>query len=219
MFIEKSFSKEEIDHYLYLLAREYKRRNRKSKRVELVLVGGASVLVNYGFRDSTTDIDAMILADSVMKETIYAVAEKEHIPDGWLNADFQRSGSYSKSLFEHSEYYKTFAKVLEVRTIRGEYLLAMKLMSGRNYKRDLSDIVGIIECSKEEGNEITLEKIDKAMEDLYGGWDMVDDYVKAVFQAALSDPDAWKKYEELVAEEDFNKAIKIENLKRIKTKE
>lgn len=91
MYIEKQFTRSDIDHYLYLLAKEYKRRNRKNKHVELVLVGGASIIINYGFRDMTTDIDAMILADSVMQEAIYAVAEKEGIPDGWLNADFMRA--------------------------------------------------------------------------------------------------------------------------------
>lgn len=216
MFIEKQFSKKDIDHYLYLLAREYKKRNRKAKHVELILVGGASVILNYGFRDATTDIDAMIMADSVMKEAIYAVAEREGIPDGWLNADFQRSDSYSSSLFGHSVYYKTYANVLEVRTVRAEYLLAMKLVAGRNYKRDLSDIVGIIESSRNEGNTITMEKVDKAMNDLYGGWEMVDDYVRKTFEAALNDPDVWKKYRDIVEEENHNKAIKLENLKMIK---
>lgn len=216
MFIEKQFSKKDIDHYLYLLAREYKRRNRKSKHAEIILVGGASVILNYGFRDVTTDIDAMIMADSVMKEAIYAVAEKEGIPDGWLNADFQRSDSYSSALFFHSEYYKTYANVLEVRTVRAEYLLAMKLVAGRNYKRDLSDIVGIIESSRKEGNVITIEKVDKAMNELYGGWESVDEYAKSLFEAVLEDPEAWEKYEAVVAEENQNKAIKMENLKRIK---
>ena len=216
MFIEKQFTKKDIDHYLYLLAREYKRRNRKSKRVEIVLVGGASIIINYGFRDSTTDIDAMILADSVMKEAIYAVAEKENMPDGWLNADFQRSGSYSSALLQHSEFYKTFANILDVRTVKAEYLLAMKLVAGRNYKRDLSDVIGIIECCKQEGNPITYEKVDRAVLELYNGWDKVDNYVRDLFTAAINDSNLWQKYEEVVDEENKNKEIKVENLKRIK---
>ena len=39
-------------------------------------------------------------------------------------------------------YYKIFP--LTVRTIVTEYLVVMKLKSGRCYKNDLSDIVGII---------------------------------------------------------------------------
>lgn len=34
----------------------------------MILIGGASVLVNYGFRDMTTDIDAVIQAASVIAQ-------------------------------------------------------------------------------------------------------------------------------------------------------
>lgn len=214
MFIDKQFTKADIDHYLYLLAKEYRKRNRKNKRVELILVGGASIIVNYGFRDATTDIDAMILADSVMQEAIYAVAEKENIPDGWLNADFMRSGSFSDALIVHSSYYKTFANVVEVRTVKDEYLVAMKLVSGRNYKRDLSDIIGIIEGCRQAGYPITEERVDKAMTDLYGNWDRVDSSVRALYLTVINDPDAGKKYNEVVEEENANKTIKLENLRR-----
>lgn len=44
--------------YLKELAKEYKKRN-KNVPAELILVGGASVLINYGFREMTTDIDAI----------------------------------------------------------------------------------------------------------------------------------------------------------------
>lgn len=214
MFFEKQFTKEDIDHYLYLLAREYKHRNRKNKHVEIILVGGASIIINYGFRDATTDIDAMIMADSVMQEAIYAVAEKENIPDGWLNADFMRSGSFSNALIATSSYYKTFANVLEVRTVKAEYLLAMKLVSGRNYKRDLSDIVGMIEYYKQQGDPITGERVDKAVKTLYGSWEKVDDYARQIYIAAMNDSMAGKIYNEIVSEEDANKALKLEDLKK-----
>ena len=214
MYIEKQFTKADIDHYLGLLAKEYKRRNRKSRHVELILVGGASIILNYGFRDVTTDIDAVILADSVMKEAINAVAEKENIPDGWLNADFMKSESYSGALVLNSTYYRTFSNIMEVRTVRAEYLLAMKLVSGRNYKRDMSDIVGILEASRQEGDPITEERVDAAMTELFGNWDKVDSYIKQLYLAVINDPDAGKKYNEIVEEENKNKAIKLEDLKK-----
>ncbi|MBR0400572.1 MAG: hypothetical protein IJH95_07170 [Mogibacterium sp.] len=220
MYIEKQFTKEDIDHYLYLLAREYKKRNRKSKHVELILVGGASVLLNYGFRDMTTDIDAMILADAVMKEAIMAVAENEDIPDGWLNADFQRSASFSNALVRNSSYYKTYANILEVRTVKDEYLIAMKLVSGRNYKRDLSDIAGIIKSCRAEGREITFEMIDKAVVDLYGKWDdNVTDYTRAFLGELLNTPDLSDIYDNIKEDEDRNKAIRLSDLKKTNEKE
>ena len=42
--------------------------------------------------------------------------------------------SYSPKLEQYSVYYKSFYGVLNVRTISAEYLIAMKLCSGRKYK-------------------------------------------------------------------------------------
>ena len=58
------FTKDNIDTYLKAVAREYRRQVGKGMPAELILIGGASVLVNYGFRDMTTDIDAVIRAAS-----------------------------------------------------------------------------------------------------------------------------------------------------------
>lgn len=212
MSIEIQFTKESVDNYLNILAKEYKRRNRKADRVELILVGGASVLVNYGFRDMTTDIDAIILADSVMKEAIYAVAEKEGLPDGWLNADFKRSDSFSEKLIAKSDYYKTFANVLEVRTVKDEYLIAMKLVAGRNYKRDLSDIAGVLISSRKQGKNISYEKIDTAVKDLYGNWDKVKPLPAQLLEKLLKNDDIESLYREIQLEENRNKEIRFKDL-------
>lgn len=68
---------------------------------EIVLVGGTAILTNYGFRDMTTDIDAVIYAASSMKDAINRVGDKFHLPNGWLNADFMHTGSYSHKLDEY----------------------------------------------------------------------------------------------------------------------
>ena len=64
------FTKENIDTYLKEVAKEYRKQIGKSMPAEIILIGGASVLVNYEFRDMTTDIDALIQAASVMKDVI-----------------------------------------------------------------------------------------------------------------------------------------------------
>ena len=104
---------------------------------ELILIGGASVLINYGFRNMTTDIDAVIEASSLMKEAINHVGDLYGLPNGWLNADFTKTVSYSEKLSQFSVYYKTYANVVTIRTIKAEYLIAMKLRSCRQYKSDL----------------------------------------------------------------------------------
>ena len=75
------FTKENIDTYLKEVAKEYRKQIGKNMSAEMILIGGASVLVNYGFRDMTTDIDAVIQAASVMKDVIMGVQfhpEKSH---------------------------------------------------------------------------------------------------------------------------------------------
>ena len=161
-----SFTKENLDNYLKELAKEFRKINGKSMPAEIVLVGGAAILTNYGFRDMTTDIDAVIHAGSAMKDAINLVGDKFNLPTGWLNADFVKTGSYSPKLNEFSVYYKTFYGVLSVRTISAEYLIAMKLRSGRKYKNDLSDVIGILAEHEKKGEPITFEKIEMAVTNL-----------------------------------------------------
>ena len=50
MLSEKPFTKENLDQYLKELAKEFRKRNGKSMPAEIILIGGASVVINYGFR-------------------------------------------------------------------------------------------------------------------------------------------------------------------------
>lgn len=184
-----SFTKENLDTYLKELAKEFRRLNGKSMPAEIVLVGGAAILTNYGFRDMTADIDAVIHAASSMKEAINHVGDRFDLPNGWLNADFMHTGSYSPKLDEFSVYYKSFYGVLSVRTITAEYLVAMKLRSGRKYKNDLSDVIGILAEHEKRGAPITLEKIDTAVANLYGGWDDFPEDSKPFIENAMKNGD------------------------------
>ena len=75
------FTKDNIDLYLKELSKEYRRLGGKNMPAELILIGGASVLINYGFRDMTTDIDAMIHAASSMKDAINRVGDRFGLPE------------------------------------------------------------------------------------------------------------------------------------------
>ena len=149
------FTKENIDLYLKEVAKEYRKQAGKKMPAELVLIGGASVLINYGFRNMTTDIDALIQAASAMMEAINHVGDRYGLPNGWLNADFTNTDSYSVKLSQFSVYYKTYANIVTIRTVAAEYLIAMKLRSGRQYKSDLSDILGILAEHEKRGTPIT----------------------------------------------------------------
>ena len=97
------------------------------------------------------DIDADITASSAMKAAINAVGNRLDSPNGWLNADFKNTSFYSPKLSQYSKYYHTYSNVLNIRTITAEYRIAMKLMSRRRYKKDLSDIVGILSEQERRG--------------------------------------------------------------------
>lgn len=167
------FYKENIDGYLKELAKEFRKLNGKIMPAEITLIGGAAILANYGFRDVTTDIDAVIHASSSMKEAINRVGDKYNLPNGWLNDDFIHTGSYTPKLEEVSVYYRTFSNILQIRTISAEYLIAMKLCSGRRYKKDMSDVIGILIEHEKRGTPITEEMVDQAVNRLYGGWESI----------------------------------------------
>ena len=165
------FTKEKIDTYLKEVAKEYRKQVGKNLPAEIILIGGASVLVNYGFREMTTDIDALIQASGAMKDVIGLVGERFDLPKGWLNQDFVQTESFSPRLPLFSKYYKTFSNVLTVRTVAAEYLIAMKLCSGRQYKSDFSDVLGILAEHEKNGTPLSSEQIQRAVLDLYGDWE------------------------------------------------
>ena len=165
------FTKENIDLYLKELAKEYRKQVGKAMPAELVLIGGASVLINYGFRNMTTDVDALISGASAMKDAIQRVGDRFNLPNGWLNSDFTHTDSYTPKLAEHAKHYRTFANVLSIYTVSAEYLIAMKLRSGRQYKNDLSDVLGILAEHEKSGLPISMERVQTAVTDLYGALD------------------------------------------------
>ena len=50
MSSDKTFNKNNLDHYFYELAKIYKKLGGKKMPAEIILVGGAAIIENYGFR-------------------------------------------------------------------------------------------------------------------------------------------------------------------------
>jgi len=195
MLSDRPFTKQNLDMYLRELAKEFRKRYGKSVPAEIILVGGAAVLVNYGFREKTYDMDAIITTASSMKDIINYIGDKFDLPTGWLNTDFMNTSSYTPRIIPFSKYYRTFSNTITIRTISAEYLVAMKLKSGRMYKYDRSDIIGILLEQKRMGDPLTLDRIKKAVCDLYDAYDNLNDEIRQFIEQALKDG----KYEELYA--------------------
>ncbi|GHU62709.1 hypothetical protein AGMMS49983_04670 [Clostridia bacterium] len=213
MSYEAEITREDLDKYLRDLGKEFRRLNRKKMPAEIVIIGGASVLINYAFRDVTTDVDAIIQASSAMQDAINRVSDKYGLPYGWLNTDFRKTDSYTPKLLQYSSYYRTYSNILSVRTVKGEYLVAMKVRSGRNYKYDMSDIVSILRAHEEAGSPLTYEQIDIAMNNLYGGWENAAENVVAFLKNTLASGNYDELYLHSREEEIFNRANKFSQIK------
>jgi hypothetical protein len=204
------FKKENLDLFLKELAKEFRKRSGKSVPAEIILIGGASVVINYGFREMTYDIDAIINASSSMKEAINYVSDKYGLPNGWMNDDFRKTASYSPKIVQFSKYYRTYANSVSFRTVSGEYLVAMKMMSGRKYKYDLSDIIGVLREQEKRDDSLTLERIKTAVEDLYGSYEKISDEVRQFVEQAIQNGEYAETYASVRKAEAENREVLLE---------
>ena len=141
------FTKENIDIYLKELGKEYRRQSGKGMPAELILIGGASVLLNYGFRNMTTD---------------------------------------------------------------SEYLIAMIVRSGRQYKSDLADVLGILAEHEKEGTPLSMKQIRKAVTDLYGDWNSLPNASQVFIENVMENSGFEQLYEQITREEQETKELLIQ---------
>lgn len=93
---------------------------------ELVIAGGAAIVLLYGARESTKDVDA-VLVDRAVREAAQQVAIRLGLPEGWLNdgaKGYAHGMSVGEAVFQ--------AGNLIVRTLAPPQLLAMKLSAWRD---------------------------------------------------------------------------------------
>ena len=108
-------------------AKEYRKELGKVPG-EIIIVGGGSIMLNYKFRDATQDFDVILKTVSGVEDVIKKFADQNGLPRDWMNSDFVKTVSYSNVLSEVSKHYYTLNNgTLEIRTVSGVYLIAMKL--------------------------------------------------------------------------------------------
>lgn len=165
--MSNEITKENLNKILQELGKEYKKMGGKYSPAEIDIVGGAAIIIQHSFRNKSYDIDAVISGSSAVKDAANKIGDKYGLQNGWLNSDFVSTKSYSPKIRQYSVYYKTFANVLEVRILPPEYLVAMKARSMRSYKRDMSDIVGMLSENEQREKQYTLGDIMQAYKNLY----------------------------------------------------
>ena len=148
-------------------AKEYRKELGKVPG-EIIIVGGGSIMLNYRFRDATQDFDVILKTVSGVDDVIKKFADAYGLPRDWMNSDFVKTSSYSSVLYEISKHFCTLNNgSLEIRTVSGVYLIAMKLRTHRDYRNDISDAIGVMISEMEIGNVITFEDIQNAYTKLY----------------------------------------------------
>ena len=117
-------SKENILKYLEELSREIGKEGLKG---EILVFGGAAMILAFNARPSTKDVDAIFQPKSKIYELSKKIAERHGLPENWLNDSvkgFVRSDLFDYNLFVRFEN-------LSVYIPEPEYLLAMKSISMR----------------------------------------------------------------------------------------
>lgn len=203
-------TKANLEQYLKELAKEFRRRSGKGMPAEIILIGGASVIINYGFRELTYDMDAIINASSAMEDAIRFIGDKYELPNGWMNDDFVKTGSYTPKIEQYAKYYRTFSNVVTVRTVTGEHLIAMKLMSGRKYKYDRSDIIGILAAQEKAGKPLSFENVKSAVCDLYGSYEVLSEEIRQFIEKVFEEGNYTELYERTRQYEAENKENLLE---------
>lgn len=138
-----TLQKAEILMYLKELSDEMGREKLKG---EILLFGGAAMVLAFNARPSTKDVDALFQPKSKIYELSKKVAEKYNIAPDWLNDSvkgFINSNSFDYKLFERFEN-------LSIYIPNPEYLLAMKSISMRLgvESSDVDDIKFLIDYLK-----------------------------------------------------------------------
>lgn len=121
----------QIEHYLRLLGLELHQRGVTG---EIMLVGGAFMLLVIGNRPTTKDIDAYFAAEpQAIRDAAAAIAQREHLDPHWLN-------DAVKGFFYTQPPTSVWLDVpgLRVYTASPDYVLAMKAAAGR--PEDVPDI-------------------------------------------------------------------------------
>ncbi|MCP5046191.1 MAG: hypothetical protein GY940_03405 [bacterium] len=144
----KILSKEDILQYLQELSDEMGKEGLKG---EILVFGGAAMVLAFNARPSTRDVDAIFQPKSKIYELSKKIAERHQLPGDWLNDSvkgFVRSNSFDYELLIRHQN-------LSVYIPEPEYLLAMKSISMRIgiESSDIDDIKFLV-------SRLKLEKID-----------------------------------------------------------
>ncbi|MCR4605347.1 MAG: hypothetical protein K5639_05035 [Eubacterium sp.] len=86
----------------------------------------------------------------------------------------------------------------------------MKLKSGRRYKHDLSDVLGILAEHEKKKNPISLEMIKKAAIELYSDWNKIPDLSRNFVEKVMKNGHYIELFDSTAFDEDVARNALIE---------
>lgn len=114
--------------------------------LELCLYGGAALMLAYGARDATKDLDVIAKPTEVVQRLATSVAHELGLDESWLNDQVRQfvSDLGTFASLEIQELETAARKRLKITRPSAGYLLAMKCLAGRSalpgYAGDIADI-------------------------------------------------------------------------------
>lgn len=132
-------NKEDIEKYLRMVGAELQ---QQGLTLEILLLGGAVMLIEVENRDNTDDIDTYYLPDYLaVTKAAAVVAEREGLDDSWLNSG-AAAFTYYFTRQPDRKLWKKFPG-LHIYTASLEYLFITKIMANRS--KDRVDIIALAE--------------------------------------------------------------------------
>ena len=127
--------------------------------VQIVVVGGAAVALQWNRRRTTYDIDVVAEGiPAVFWDVVESVGQDEGLDEGWLNAAARIKAPTGPTPGEFSLVY--LGSNLRVYGASPHYVLAMKLLSGRGIDREDTPI--LMEAAQPRSREELYELVERA---------------------------------------------------------
>ena len=167
MLHSKNLDKERINTILENFSQNYEKIGGKEE-LDIYLVGGAAILLNFEYRESTIDVDALFKENDLVQNAIAITAKEIGIDKDWLNQDCKKTPSYSPLIQKKCFLFSEFGKHVKVYVLEPIYLIAMKLKSSRPTGGDLDDIIKMVYELRLKEAKITYDDVIKAYLELYG---------------------------------------------------
>ena len=114
--------------------------------LELCIFGGTAMMLAYGSRESTKDVDVVARPSDVSLALARRVAEQLHLDESWLNDEVRRFVSMDGTVapLEVQGLEEAARRRLKITRPSASYLLAMKCLAGRaalpGHPGDIADI-------------------------------------------------------------------------------